>query len=209
MSTNVPGGNPLQKFLNEEQDPAIVPIVFQRVSQILTSGEEIIYIAIQKKPVANLSPDAAVLTNKRFIIYRPKLLGGANFEDYIWRDLSNVKLEENLLGATISFHTTRGTMMTLDYLPKVQARKLYSFAQEKEEKVLEERRNRKMEEARAAAGGVFIQGQTPINSMPSSTSPVKSEDPLETLKNLKKMLEADLITKEEYDSKKAEILSKM
>jgi hypothetical protein len=37
----------------------------------------------------------------------------------------------------------------------------------------------------------------------------KKEDLMETLAKLKKMVEAGLITEEEYNTKKAEILSKM
>ena len=98
----------LQKFLNEEQDPAIVKQVYTRVSQILTSGEEILYIAVQNKPIVNIAPDCVVLTNRRFIIYRPKLLGRVEFEDYIWRDLHDARLKEGIMSATITMLTVKG-----------------------------------------------------------------------------------------------------
>ena len=130
----------------------------------------------------NLSPDCVALTNKRFIVYKPKLLGGAKFIDYIWRDLKDAKLTEKMLRATITMYTTKGTMITIDDLPKVQARKLYSFAQEMEENMLEERRNREMEEKRAGAGGIVM--QTP-GVAPVAIKPV-AEDLMKTLSKLKK-----------------------
>jgi hypothetical protein len=197
-------GNALSRFLNEEQDPAIVAQVHTRVQQILTSGEEIQYIAVQKKPVMNLAPDCAVLTNRRFIIYRPKLLGRVTFDDYIWRDLRDVKLEEGLVGATLCFHTLGGQKVSLDYLPKAQARLLYRTAQEMEERCIEERRVRSMEEMRAAAGGVVVQNAM----MPAPPQPpMPSQDGLvQRLKSLKDMLDAGLISQAEFDTKKAEIL---
>ena len=198
--------NPLRKFLSDQQDPAVVRQVYGKVRQILTTGEEILYIAVQKG-VVNLSPDCAVLTNRRFIVYRPKLLGGASFQDYIWRDLRDARLKEGMLRASLTLHTVRGTTLTIDELPKAQARKLYAFAQEMEEKVLEERRLRAMEEKRAAAGGIVMQGGVPTAQAPSSA--VSQEDPVQVLMKLKEMLDAGLITAQEYGAKKEEILSRM
>lgn len=196
----------LQKFLNEQQDPVIVERVHGMVSQILTSGEEILYIAVQNKPVVNISPDCVVLTNKRFIIYKPKMLGRVTFEDYIWRDLRDARLKEGIMGATLTMLTIHNRPIIVDYLPKAQARRLYALAQEMEEKVLEERRVRAMEEQRAAAGGITIQRGALASQAQAAPA---SEDPVQKLKQLKDMVDAGLITEAEYEAKKAEILSRM
>jgi hypothetical protein len=44
--------------------------------------------------------------------------------------------------------------MGVDYLPKVQARKLYQYAQERKEAEREARRLRELEEKRAESGAV-------------------------------------------------------
>ncbi|MBN1956050.1 MAG: PH domain-containing protein [Anaerolineae bacterium] len=208
MATQPPTESFLAKFLNEEQNPEIVERVYGRVQQILTSGEEISYIAVQKKTldmIGNLSPDCVVLTNKRFIIYRPKLLGRVDFEDYIWRDLRDVRLKEGIIGATLSFQTVKGRTILVESLPKAQARRIYSVAQEMEEAMLEERRAREMEEKRAAAGGIVLQTGMPV----ANPAPAVQDDPVEKLKKLKAMQEAGLITEAEYEGKKAEILAQM
>ena len=70
----------------------------------------------------------------------------------------------------------------------------------------DERRNREMEERRAAAGGVVI--QAPMQQAPAPQA-AATDDPMEVLGKLKKMLDAGLIEQSEFDSKKADILSKM
>jgi hypothetical protein len=198
----------LKRFQNEEQEPAIVEQVLTRVQQVLTSGEEVSYIAVQKKPVVNVTPECVVLTTKRFILYKPKLLGGANFEDYVWRDLKDVQLKEGLMGATLTMQTVTGKLIAVEYLPKAQARRLYSVAQEMEEKVHEERRHRELEDKRAAAGGVTLHGNA-APSAPSQPAITPSDDPVHKLQKLKTMADAGLITASEYETKKAEILSRM
>ena len=111
---------------------------------------------------------------------------------------------------TFTLKTVDGKVLELTDLPKVQARKLYAFAQGMEENVREERRTREIEEKRGMAGGVFVQSgiPTPIQ-MPPQTAKSLSEDPVQTLKKLKEMMDAGLITVQEYEVKKTDILAKM
>jgi len=201
---NQPPVNELRAFTSEEQDPDTVKSVLAKVQQILTSNETIQYIAIQKKPVVNIKPDCVVLTNRRFIVYRPQILGRISFEDHVWRDLQDAKLQENILGSTITMNSVTGQLLTVDWLPKVQARRVYAFAQEMEERVREERRGRDLEEKRAASGGVFVSGTNP-GAAPGALQ----GDAAQRLKALKEMFDAGLITAGEYEGKRAEIISKM
>lgn len=187
----------------DDQDVEKTTAIAERVAQILIAGEEILYVAIQAKPIANWFPDAIVTTNRRFIAYRPKLLGRVDFEDYIWRDLKDVRLKEDIIGATLTFSTSTGGKFHMDYLAKKQARQVYRIAQEYEINALEDRRQRKMEEARAAAGGVVIQNA--VGTVPQSSGP----DAMTRLSQAKQMLDAGLITQAEFDRKKADILASM
>ncbi len=198
--------NDLKKFLNEEQDPKAVEKILVKVNGLLTSGEQVEYIAVQKKPAINLSPDCIALTNKRIIFCRPKNLGlSMDFQDYSWKDILDCHMKEGIIGATFSMKTVRGTMNMLDYLPKAQARKLYQFAQQKEEEMIIYRREHDLETKRAIAGG----GITVNAGLPIQQNTEQKEDPLETLQKLKKLLESEIISQIEFDTKKAEILSKM
>ena len=196
----------LKKFLNEEQDPKAVEKLLVKVNGLLTSGEQVEYIGVQKKPALNLSPDCIALTNKRIIFCRPKNLGlSMDFQDYAWKDILDCHMKEGIMGATFSMKTIKGHLNMLDYLPKAQARKLYQFAQQKEEEMVVFRREHDLETKRAIAGG----GITVNAALPISQNSEPKEDPLETLQKLKKLLESEIISQTEFDTKKTEILSKM
>lgn len=199
--------NDLKKFLNEEQDPKAVEKLLTKVNGLLTSGEQVEYIAVQKKPVVNLSPDCIALTNKRIIFCRPRNLGlSMDFQDYAWKDTLDCHMKEGIIGATFSMKTVKGNMNMLDYLPKAQARKLYQFAQQKEEEMIAYRREHDLENKRAiAGGGITVNANLPI---PQNVAEQK-EDPLETLQKLKKLLDSEIISQMEFDTKKTAILSKM
>jgi hypothetical protein len=195
------------RFITEGQDPSVVTKVGEKVQGILTSAESILYIAVQAKPIMNLFPDCVALTTRRFIVYRPKMLGRVDFEDYLWRDLRNVRLEENMIGATIRFQTIDGRSFSMDYIPKEQGRRLYRIAQEHEEEALELQRNRMLEEKRAASGGVYV--QTNGTPAPAPAAAPVAEDPMQILQKLKAMADAGLISAAEFDAKKSEILARM
>ena len=198
--------NDLKKFLNEEQDPKAVEKILGKVTGLLTSGEQIEYIGVQKKIAINLSPDCIALTNKRIIFCRPKNLGlSMDFQDYAWKDILDCHMKEGIMGATFTMKTIKGNINMLDYLPKAQARKLYQFAQQKEEEMIIYRREHDLENKRAIAGG----GITVNASLPTTQNTEQKEDPLEILQKLKKLLDSEIISQSEFDTKKTEILSKM
>lgn len=198
----------LKNLLNEEQNPKDVEKLMGKLTGILMNDEEVEYIAVQKKPAINLSPDCVALTNKRIIFCRPKSLGlGMEFQDYIWRDIADSHLKENIFGSTFSIRTTTNNSNHIDYLPKGQARRLYTFAQEQEEVQNDIRRERELEEKRASAGNVTFAPSTSASPQPNVAT--YADDPLETLKKLKGLLDIELITEEEYNLKKNEILARM
>lgn len=197
----------LNNFLNEQQDPKAVEKIFGKVKDLLTTGEEIEYIAVQKKPAVNLSPDCVALTTKRIIFCRPKNLGlSMEFQDFIWKDVADCHMKEEIFGAEFKVKSVKGHISSIDFLPKAQARKLYQIAQGKEEEQREIRRQRDLEEKRAAAGGVTVTATMP-NQTTDNT--IKQDDPMAALQKLKSLLDNELVTQEEFDIKKAEIISRL
>lgn len=101
-------------------------------------------------------------------------------------------------------------MNMLDYLPKAQARKLYQFGQGKEEEMIEFRRQHALEDKRAAAGGgIVVNTNLPGASQQSNSNQTAQEDPVAVLQKLKVLLDSSIISQEEFDLKKAEVISKM
>ena len=121
----------LKKILNEEQDPKAIEKITAKLDNLLMSNEEVGYIAVQKKPAVTIFPDSIVVTNKRIILCKPKNLGlSMEFIDYDWNDIEASFVKEGILGAEFTFSTKSDLTHTVDYLPKNQARKLYTFAKE-------------------------------------------------------------------------------
>jgi len=120
-----------KKFLNEEQDPKAIEKITSKLNDLLMKGEEVGYIAVQKKPAITVFPDSIVLTNKRIIICKPKNLGlSMDFTDYTWDDIAGAFVKENILGSEFSFNTNTDLSISIDYIPKIQARKIYTYAKE-------------------------------------------------------------------------------
>ena len=212
----------IDKFLTEEQDPKAVEKVYLRLADLLTTGEEIIYIAVQKKPIVNLFPDCVALTNKRILIFTPGNLGlTLKFVDFVWKDIVDVFTKEEIIGAVFSVKTTNGAEMGVDYLPKVQARKLYQYAQERKEAEREARRLRDLEEKRAESGAIQFDNAARVNAQqpvsepepvhipvpPAAQEASKPDELTEKLKKLRMLFDNGLISQEEYNHKKLDLLS--
>ncbi len=196
----------LAQFLTEDQDPAQVAKIYEKVSQLLTRGEQVTYIAVQKAMTYDPTPEIVVLTNRRFIHYKQNMLGRAQFTDHIWRELKEAKLEEGVMRATLTLFASNGETLRIDNLVKEQARRLYAIAQEMEENVREELRLRAMEEKRAEAGGVYLPG---MMSAAAGSTAAPADEPLQALSKLKQLMEAGLITPDEFETKKKEILARL
>ena len=173
---------------------------------MLTNDEHVAYIAVQKKLVVNISPHAVVLTNKRFITVHPSLFG-MEFKDFPWREVDNVHMSEQIVGATLVCTTTTGKKVAIDSIPKKQARRVYAFAQQVEEHAYEKRQQVELEKIRAAAGGVVVHAPAP--SLATQPPVVAAEDPMAILAQLKKLREAELITEDDFAAKKAEVLARL
>jgi hypothetical protein len=219
----------IEKFLNEEQDPKTVEKIYLRLADLLTTGEEALYIAVQKKPLVNLFPDCIALTNKRILFFTPANLGlSIKFIDFVWKDIVDVYTKEEIIGAIFSVKTTNGAEMGVDYLPKIQARKLYQYAQERKESEREARRLRDLEEKRAESGSIQFENaarmgaQQPVvpvapvpEAEPAHTpapAPIVYEAPkpdelTEKLKKLRMLFDNGLISQEEYNHKKLDLLN--
>jgi hypothetical protein len=217
----------IEKFLNDQQDPKAVEKVYTRLVDLLTTGEEIIYIATQKKPLVNLLPDCVALTNKRILFFTPANLGlSIKFVDFVWKDIVDVFTKEEIIGAVFSVRTTNGAEMGVDYLPKIQGRKLYQYAQERKEAEREARRLRDLEEKRAESGSinfaehgnVAVQPVAPVQVPEPQPEPVviappvhaeapKPDELTEKLKKLRTLFDNGLISQEEYNAKKLELLN--
>lgn len=212
----------LKKFLNEEQDPKAIEKVMSKLSDLLMKNEEIGYIAVQNKPAITVLPDGIVVTNKRIIICQPKNLGlSMNFTDYSWDEIESTFVKEGILGSDFSFVTKTALSVTIEYIPKVQARKMYAFAKEQIDLLKGgsgSTTNLAVEEVDTEEVTSFAEiiptQSTSFSEFSSvdidkSLNELSSDELFEKLQNYKKLLDNGLILQGEYDALKKEILSYM
>ncbi len=224
----------LKKFLNEEQDPKAIEKITSKLNDLLMKNEEIGYIAVQKKPAITVFPDSIVVTNKRIIICQPKNMGlSMNFTDFTWDEVEGTFMKENILGSEFSFSTKTQIQVSIDYIPKIQARKISTYAKEQldllknpvvaeevktqvPEFIQEEIEEVETEEVVNYAEimpAVSNYAEPIVENTTSSTEKLLSEltqdELFAKLQNYKKLLDNGLILQGEYDAYKKEILSLM
>ena len=189
----------------------LVKTILDRVQGILTSQESVEYVAIQQKPLINVSPDAIVATNRRLIFYRPKMLGRFEFQDYQWIDLCNAHMQHNLMGAVFTAGHISGQTFSMDYLPKESAQALYRIAQEREEGARLQRQQVHLDHARAGAMQINVGvPQSPViahTPAPPAAAATPQSDLVQRMQTLKTMLEQGLIDQADFDARKKEILA--
>jgi hypothetical protein len=227
----------IKKFLNEEQDPKAIEKVTSKLQDILMKNEEVGYIAVQKKPALTVLPDSIVMTNKRIIICQPKNLGlSMSFIDYTWDDIDGTFVKENILGSEFSFSTKTDMQISIDYIPKIQARKIFTYAKEQldilkngvvtsviteeiapsliqESELIEEMETEEVTDFAEIMPVVSNYAEPIVENTATSTEKKSNEltqdELFAKLQNYKKLLDNGLILQGEYDALKKEILSYM
>ncbi|WP_113654404.1 PH domain-containing protein [Pedobacter namyangjuensis] len=213
--------NSIDRFLSDEQDPKAVEKVIGKLNDLLTSGEELLYLAVQKKPAVNLLPDSIAISNKRIFYCEPGNLGlTMNFKDISWKNVKEVSFKEGLLGSKFICVPQSGENIVTDFIPKAQVRKLHQAANEQLEQYKELLRQQKLEENRATASAINVPPvaesffQAPIEIEEAVViAPAQIEEPEDEttlkLRKLKTLYDKQLITLDEYESKKSAILDSL
>jgi len=208
------------KFLSDEQEPRAVEKVVGKLNDMLSSNEELIYIAVQKKPAVNLLPDCIAVSNKRIFYCEPGNFGiTMNFKDISWKSIKEVSFKEELFGSKFICVPQHGENIVTEFIPKVQARKLYQAASEQLENFKEQNEKKDADEKKAPTLNAVFEDAVEIEEAvivqpvvetpaPAPYVPVAEEEDETTLKlrKLKTLYDKQLITQEEYEAKKASIL---
>lgn len=202
----------IEQYLTDDQDPRTAEKVLGKLRDMLTSGEAVIYLAIQKRPAVTLIPDCIAVTNKRIVFCIPENLGlTTNFITFTWAEVKEVSFKEEFFGSKFITIPQRGENVAIDYIPKVQARKLYQFCNEQLEKhrTLPSGPETALQNENLAddyASYIEVKDE----AAPAIISTSDFEDELtQKLKKLKILFEKQLISQEEYERKKADILSQL
>ncbi len=157
----------IDKYVQDGQDPKVVEKIHGKILDMLTPGESINYIALQKKPAVTLLPDSITVSNKRIFLCEFTKLGLAtNFEIFSWQDVKDIAFKEEIFGSKVTVIPFTGENLTIDYIPKTQARKLYQLIKA----ALDNLQNQKLE---AKENKIVIENK-PVYSAPKPE--VKEEE---------------------------------
>ena len=229
----------MEQFAQDGQDIKIIEKLITKVQDMLTPGEKIDYIAVQKKPAVTILPDSITISNKRIFMCEFTKLGLAtDFEIFGWQDIKDIAFKEEIFGSKVTVIPFTGENLSIDYIPKVQARKLYQYikaalenykkaelAAEKEKIVIAPSSPReviveKVEDNQPTPAPVSTAAQpvfsapvvppAPPVSAPVAPTVEEEEDEITLkLKKLKTLFDKQLITQDEYEQKKREVLSSL
>ena len=203
----------IEQYLTDEQDAKTAEKVLAKLKDMLSSDEPVIYLAIQKRPGVTINPDSIAVSSKRIVFCIPENLGlTTNFITFYWADVKEVSFKEGFLGSKFIIVPQRGENVVIDYIPKVQARKLYQFCNEQMEKhkmippgIGSVMQNENLADDYAS----YIEVKDEVDSFTTAESSQTEDDLIQKLQKLKILFEKQLISQAEYERKKADILSQL
>lgn len=220
----------IEKFIQDGQDPKIVEKIYSKIEDMLSNGEEAVYMAVQKKPAVTLLPDCITISNRRIFLCEFTKLGlSTNFEIFQWREIKDIAFKEEIFGSKVTVIPFTGENLSIDYIPKTQARKLYQYIKDALEENNQENSSPPQNIIADETHGSAI---TTVQISHSNTHPEKIEPTLEQLhdlnveeaivpvqdesdevtrklQKLKNLFDKQLISQAEYENKKAEILKQL
>ena len=161
-------GDPLARFTAEGQDAGLVQQAHARATEILTAGEVIEYVAVANRGSLTHAPDVAVASNKRILLFRKKVLGKLEQDDFNWRDVRNATIKDGRNGVTLTLDSIQGWQMAVESLPKGQAWRLYELAVEHCEKLAQALRTRSGQFDSAPAAPEVTPIPSPVADLPPS-----------------------------------------
>ena len=154
----------------------------------LFSGDEVVSMVVEPTSLKpKIHPQKLIITNRRIVIYKPGFIG-AETEEYPFESIDKIDHKKGFMRSEIEIHAA-GKEIELENISNDDAVKAINIIRQN------------MHAQKFAQKTVVLQ-------QPAQAAP-QQEDPVTKLKQLKEMVEADLISQEEYDKTKAAILAKM
>jgi hypothetical protein len=178
-----------------------------QLDSTLMPGEQVAARATQHRVFALFRRRTVIaITGSRILTVQRGLFGGFKMADMQWKDLKDVRLEQNVLdglcGSNLAFDSlVQGYAgLAVDGVPSQAASAMYSRAQYEEQAWEEKRRVRGLEETRAASGGVTIGS--------ADGSGAHSDRMVDEIRKAKELLDSGAVSDAEFQEMKAKILGR-
>lgn len=180
----------------------------ETLDKTLMPGEAVVARTAQHRVFALFRRRTVVaITGSRIMAIQRGLLGGFTMADMQWKDLRDVRLEQNILdglcGSNLAFDNLAPGQpgITVDGVPSDAAAAIYAKAQYEEQAWEEKRRVRGLEETRAASGGVSI-------GSGDGAAGGSGQRMVEEIEKAKALLDAGAVSDAEFQEMKAKILGR-
>lgn len=192
--------------MGEEEDKQEEEIP-EEIKALISPDEKVLYVAKQKgskfKPdlTKRIFPGMMVVTDRRILRMQPKglvrgALGMRRSLDYPYEDMKSIFLERGAFRSTLRVswksHLDTGHLPEIRDIDKEEAEAVYGIVRE----ILAR------QSSKPAAAPVVISAQP---AQPAQAA----EDPIQKLEKLGKLKEAGVISEEEFQQKKKELLKKI
>ena len=177
----------------------------EKIADRLDEGEKVLEVATQSKLKpggANFSPNTVFATDRRLIIRNPTMFGARqNIEDFEYDNLTNIKLEKGLFSSTLVITAPgmgtaarNSTMSGLLPWGRNEDGSIDGIPKDKAENILKIVRNAIVKAKKESQKPVQVVQQT-------STA--------DELAKLAKLKEQGILSDEEFDKMKKDLISKM
>lgn len=175
----------------------------------LMTGEQVTAQAVQHRVFALFRRRMVIaITSSRILTIQRGLLGGFKMADMQWKDLKDVRLDQNILDSLCGSNLAFDSLLlghpgiAVDGVPSQAASAMYAKAQYEEQAWEEKRRVRGLEETRAASGGVNI------GAMDGAAGGAGGDRIVEEIRKAKELLDAGAVSDAEFQEMKAKILGR-
>jgi hypothetical protein len=157
------------------------------VLKILQPDENVLLAAQQARSTNLINPDTIFVTTQRLMIRKPTSLGlRKNIEDYRFADIANVKLHKGIVRSSILLKVRfLSDDLEIDNISKEAADKLVQLIQQ------------------------GIAGRLSVASIQDKIPTVLKQDIIDKIKEIAKLKEQGILSDTEFQTKKAELLSRL
>ena len=157
------------------------------VLKILQPDENVLLAAQQARSTNLINPDTIFVTTQRLMIRKPTSLGlRKNIEDYRFADIANVKLHKGIVRSSILLKVRfLSDDLEIDNISKEAGDKLVQLIQQ------------------------GIAGRLSVSSIQDKIPTVLKQDIIDKIKEIAKLKEQGILSDIEFQTKKAELLSRL
>src|SRR3990170_8047405 len=102
------------------------------IKDILVDGEVVLHAVQQARIKQLINPDNIIITNKRVIVYRPRMFGlRKNIEDFKFIDMASTVIDQGIIQSAIKIKMRfQPNEISLEGMPKKASREIFKNIQD-------------------------------------------------------------------------------